>query len=443
MKTNTHKPLLPFLFGLMCSLVYGQVQLPKTPVSSGFKVYTSGHGMPKSSVPNTRYQIPRSNGLAIYEQDRLRVAQEEEALKQIYAELNANRMNFDLPSYSNIESTKHYRNAFDKLLKLNPNEFSIKKATFIIENAFFEEEKDDAEFDAIIQQSGDFIREKMKELDFDQNNNLAKNFMLFKFFSDTLEIKSKNLKHLPLKYDFEDYMGIKDWSKMFVSKLLSTGKGQCNSLPRLYLILAEEIGAEAYLSLSPNHSYIKFRDEDDNWYNVELTNGMFTTDSMILQSGFIKSEALQKGIYMQPLTSKQLFSQLLTDFGGGYTRKYGYDAFVKQVIDKALELNPNSISANMYNSNFLNEQFEYAANQVGVNPRDRTDLQNIRFYPEIVQLLNRTNAQYEKVEDLGFEFMSPEAYQKWLASLKNAEQQENNKALQAQFNQTLNQTIKN
>ena len=392
MKTNTHKPILPLLFGLMCSLVYSQVQLPKMPVASGFKDYTSEHGMPKSSVPNTRFQIPRSNGLAIYEQDRLRVEQQEEALKQAYAELNAGRINIALPSYSNIESTKHYRNAFDKLLELNPNEFSIKKATFIIENAFFEEEKEDAEFDAIIEQSGDFIREKMKELDFDQNSNLAKNFMLFKFFSDTLQIKSKNLKHLPLKYDFEDYMGIKDWSKMFVSKLLSTGKGQCNSLPRLYLILAEEIGAEAYLSLSPNHSYIKFRDEDDNWYNVELTNGMFTTDSMILQSGFIKSEALQKGIYMEQLTSKQLFSQLLTDFGGGYTRKYGYDAFVKKVIDKALELNPNSISANMFNADFLTEQFEYAAKQVGVNIRNRTDLQNIRFYPEIVQLLNRTKA---------------------------------------------------
>ena len=442
MKTNTHKPILSLLFGLMCSLVYSQVQLPKMPVASGFKDYTSEHGMPKSSVPNTRFQIPRSNGLAIYEQDRLRVEQQEEALKQAYAELNAGRINIALPSYSNIESTKHYRNAFDKLLELNPNEFSIKKATFIIENAFFEEEKEDAEFDAIIEQSGDFIREKMKELDFDQNSNLAKNFMLFKFFSDTLQIKSKNLKHLPLKYDFEDYMGIKDWSKMFVSKLLSTGKGQCNSLPRLYLILAEEIGAEAYLSLSPNHSYIKFRDEDDNWYNVELTNGMFTTDSMILQSGFIKSEALQKGIYMQQLTSKQLFSQLLTDFGGGYTRKYGYDAFVKKVIDKALELNPNSISANMFNADFLTVQFKYAAKQVGINTRDRTDLQNIRFYPEIAQLLSRTNAQYSKVDDLGFEFMSPEAYQKWLASLLDTEQQESNKDLQAQFNQTLNQTFK-
>jgi hypothetical protein len=283
----------------------------------------------------------------------------------------------------------------------------------------------------------------MTELEFDQNSNIAKNYMLFKFFSDTLEIKSKDLKHLPFKYDFKDYMGIEDWSKMFVSKLLATGKGQCNSLPRLYLILAEEIGAEAFLSLSPNHSYIKFRDEDNNWYNVELTNGMFTTDSSILQSGFIKSEALQNGIYMQKMTEKQLLSQLLSDFAQGYARKFGYDAFVNQVINKALELYPNSISANMIKSNYLTIQFEYIAKQVGINPRNRQELQNIRHYPKIVQMLNQVNAQYDKVDDLGFEFMSPDDYQKWLASLQETKQQEDNEALKKQFNIKLNQTIKN
>src|SRR5690606_22632601 len=119
-----------------------------------------------------------------------------------------------------------------------------------------EGQQDYEEFNSIVNQTGDFLREKMDELGYDKESNLAKNFMLFQFFSDTLEIKSRDLKHLPLEYDFEDYMGINDWSKMFVSKLLETGKGQCNSLPRLYLILAEEIGAEAFLSLSPNHSYI-------------------------------------------------------------------------------------------------------------------------------------------------------------------------------------------
>jgi hypothetical protein len=274
----------------------------------------------------------------------------------------------------------------------------------------------------------------MDELGYDKESNLAKNFMLFQFFSDTLEIKSRDLKHLPFKYDFEDYMGIKDWSKMFVSKLLETGKGQCNSLPRLYLILAEEIGAEAFLSLSPNHSYIKFRDGNDNWFNVELTNGMSTTDSSILQSGFIKSEALQNGIYMQTMDSKELLSQLLVDLAQGYARKFGYDPFVKEAVDEALKLYPNNINAHMLRSNYLTMEFEYVLDQIGINPHNKEELQNIRYFPEAVNLLAQVNGQYDKIDNLGFEFMSPEAYQKWLNSLQEHKQQHETKDMKKQFN---------
>ena len=441
MTTDFKKLYMTLLCGLVCSLTFCQVKLPKTTTVSTFKVITPNTGLPKSTLPNTSFPTSQPNGMAVYEQDKKRVEQQQNELKKIYAELNTDRINYTLPSYGNIESAKHYRKAFDQISELNADDFSVKKATFIIENAFYEEQQNYAEFENTIKQTGDFIREKMTELKFDQKSNLAKNYMLFKFFSDTLEIKSKNLKHLPFKYDFEDYMGIKDWSQMFVSKLLATGKGQCNSLPRLYLILAEEIGAEAFLSLSPNHSYIKFRD-DNNWYNVELTNGMFTTDSSILQSGFIKSEALQNGIYMQKMTEKQLLSQLLSDFAQGYARKFGYDTFVNEVIDKALELYPNSISANMIKSNYLTIQFEYVAKQVGINPRNRQELQNIRHYPKIVELLNQVNSQYNQVDDLGFEFMSAEDYQKWLSSLQETKQQEDNETMKKQFNIKLNQTIK-
>lgn len=443
MRTELIKLYLTVLFGLTCSLTYCQVQLPKTPQPLTFQIITPNSNInPINSIPSTNFPSTQPNGLNVYEQDRKLVEQQQNELKQIYADLKDDKINYTLPSYGNIESTKYYRKAFDQLTELNPDDFSVKKATFIIENAYFEEQQNYAEFEQVVKQTGDFLREKMTELEFDQNSNLAKNYMLFKFFSATLEIKSKNLKHLPFKYDFEDYMGIEDWSKMFVSKLLATGKGQCNSLPRLYLILAEEIGAEAFLSLSPNHSYIKFRDDDDNWYNVELTNGMFTTDSSILQSGFIKSEALQNEIYMQKMTEKQLLSQLLSDFAQGYARKFGYDTFVKQVVDKALELYPNSISANMLKSNYLNIQFKYVVQQVGINPEDKQELQNIRHYPKIVDLLNQVNAQYDQVDNLGFEFMSPEDYQKWLSSLQETKQKDDNEAMKKQFNIKLNQTIK-
>ena len=46
---------------------------------------------------------------------------------------------------------------------------------------------------------------KMKELGYDLNSNAAKNFILFKYFSETLEVKGFQIKHFPFKYDFEDY----------------------------------------------------------------------------------------------------------------------------------------------------------------------------------------------------------------------------------------------
>jgi len=63
----------------------------------------------------------------------------------------------------------------------------------------------------------------------------------------------------PYVYDFDDFMGDKDWTKQFVTKLMRTHTGNCHSLPYLYKILCEEIGAKASLVLGPNHVYIKHR----------------------------------------------------------------------------------------------------------------------------------------------------------------------------------------
>ena len=452
MKTITWKISFIFVLSLISMNFYGQ-NFPNVtvPQPTQFPNYQNQNwANPQNNIPKVpnpmdmfwgkdeQERIKRQNEQLIREAELYEIKRLE-AQKQMYADLKMEKTNFGLPSLNHISGTEYYQKAFDKLSAMNPDDFSIKEATFIIENAFYEEQKDYEEFNQIVKETGNFLYKKLDELGYDKNSNLAKNLILFQFFSDTLELKKENLKHLPFKYDFDDYWGKEDWTKMFVHKLLETGSGQCNSLPRLYLILAEGIGAEAFLALSPNHSYIKFRDDDDYWYNLELTNGMFTLDSFILQSGYIKSEALTNGIYMKPLSSNQLLSQLITDFASGYVHKFGYSPFVKEVTDKALELNNNSINANMMNSNFLTVQFENAVKQIGVNPRDNKDLQNIRFYPPIVEMLNQTNAQYRKIDDLGYEYMSAQAYQKWLDDLMNAKQQQDNETIKQQFNIKINQ----
>ncbi|MDZ7741020.1 MAG: hypothetical protein U5Q03_04540 [Bacteroidota bacterium] len=86
-------------------------------------------------------------------------------------------------------------------------------------------------------------------------------------------------------------MGNDNWSNMFVSKLMATNSGQCNSMPLFYLILAQELGAKSFLTYSPNHSFIRFKSPKGNWINAELTCGTIITDAAILEKRICKNRS--------------------------------------------------------------------------------------------------------------------------------------------------------
>ncbi len=406
------------------------------------KISFSNH----SNITHSKNDMASDKETKQYEYNHHRISHEVEDDKQqnlieqkanflVDEALHSFRKKIVLPSLIKQPGAMCYRSAFKKLKHIPDSLFTLKKTTFIIENAYYEERESYAEFKNTIKQTGNFLKEKMHELGYDQSSNLAKNFILFQFFSDTLEIKSKKLQHLPLTYDFDDYSGKDDWTKMFVKKLLETGKGQCNSLPKLYMILAEEIQAEASLALSPNHSYIKFQDDQKRkWYNVELTNGMFTTDAFILQSGYIKAEALQNKIYMHPLSKKELSSQQFLNLALGYIHKYGYDEFVNEIISYALELNPGNINAHLIKSNYNAFKLKYTLDLLGIT---RENFSEIRHHSFAVDLYRDVVDQYKLIDDLGYQKMPEEAYRKWLSSVKKQEGQQDNKYLKSTFKSSI------
>jgi hypothetical protein len=418
---------------LLSANSYGQIQTPKTPTFGGQTPIS-----PTPSYQTPQQNSPKTNGTTVYENDLKRQQARQQMMQDIYKEAEMTNskpaIKYNLPSYKHISTTSHYWTAFDELSKMTDSTFSVQRANFLVENAFYENQGDYESFDKVITQIGQFLNWKMEELNYDKNNNLHKNLILFQFFSDTLKIESKNLEHLPFKYEFDDYMGHNDWSNMFVEKLLQSNKGQCHSLPLLYLILAEEINAKAYLSFSPNHSYIKFQDNNEKWINVELTNGMLTTDAFILQSGYMKAEALQNKIYMQPLTEKQLLSEMMVDLAKGYSVKFGYDEFVEQVIDKAIELYPNNVFAQMVKSDYRTLRFHYVAQQLELN---QDNFQNLKYYPKAIELFKQRNEQYDLVDNLGYEDMPLEDYEKWLNSLNQAKSKQESKQMMIKLNQNI------
>ncbi len=417
-------------------------------IGSSIKAQTIGHIVPDTPKPfkfkiadtkisssvNRVYQVPSSlsivafneanrykQQLAHYEQDRQQVQIREQAVKNIYKEINASNkeVRYNLLSYGSDKRTVHYYQAFKKLKAMNPDDFSLKEATFIIENAFYENKKKKAEFDKTISNIAGFIKEAMIEQNLDPKSDLSKNLSIYQFITDTLTVGDKT--HKPYNYDFNDYMGKENWDNMFVSKLLNKGSGQCNSMPRLYMILAQEIGAESYLAFAPNHSFIRFKDYIGEWYNAELTSGAIMSDFLMLSSGFMKAETVQNGNYMTALTNRQLMSMILNDLAGGYISKFGRDEFVQSVINKSLELSPNAINTNLHQFNMQLARMSYVAQQLGAkSPND------LKPYPKAVQLLNGLIAQDKTLKELGFEEMPKEKYEAWLQSLKQEKEKQDN-----------------
>ncbi len=67
---------------------------------------------------------------------------------------------------------------------------------------------------------------------------------IFRLMTDSIPFyfnDSEGFIHLPFHYNFDDYAGNKDWSNTFVTKLLTSHKGNCHSLPILYKLIAEEM----------------------------------------------------------------------------------------------------------------------------------------------------------------------------------------------------------
>lgn len=410
-------------FILMTTACFGQIpNLPQRPGVSNLYSIPEGLNNKATGRP-TAPQINANSGF--YKKVTPREDQEE-INKEVERQISMLReesyaKNYMLTSLSDRKGTDSYYRAFDNLTKFDPENYSITDAVFIVENAYNNNDRNfQAAYQQQVQKATKIIRQEIKKSGIQESDNVAKNLSIFKYFAQDTKQDGKII-HKAIKYDFDDYMGAKEYSKMFVSKLMKTNSGQCHSMPLLYLILAEQIGAEAFLVMSPNHSYIRFKDNDGEVLSVELTNGMFSANSFVLNSGYIKAEALKNKLYMQNLTKKDVLSQTYVDLASGYIHKFGYDEFVAKVLGKALELNPNNINATLWKSNTDQMRFMQACNRLGIDPENKEQLQKIRNYPPLEDQFLDIKAGFDYIDQSGFALMPSEQYEKWLGSLQTVE----------------------
>ena len=388
--------------------------------------------------PPTQYQqFFRTPSQDIQEQN-LRVMQQHSALSnnvnqrdEILAEVQDDILKLELGrEYQEwAAKTQYYRDAYDGLLMLNPDSFSITQAVYLVENAWLEGKYSFTSLKDRLQIEAKIIKQQLKSQKLSTNDNLALNYGIQKRFKIGGQYydakKKKTLAIKPFKYDFEDYKGEKDYRQMFTIKMLITGKGQCHSMPLVYLMIAEELGTKAWLSLAPQHSYIRFLDSKDRLLNFEATNGNVVSTSWLHQSGYINAAAIKNRIYLDTLSQRELYSQMLADLLLGYLSKFRYDGFAEAVRQKILQINPNNMTAIIVDAQLKANVALHKINSAG-RPLEK-DLHN---YPDAYQAYLVMQQSFDNIDRLGYQDMPAEAYQRWLKSIEKEKQKQEHKELQ-------------
>ena len=369
--------------------------------------------------PNSNVQQQNQMIMQEVQQHEQRQLQQQQILAEIKRDMNPREVKYEFPEQDAVAGTEFYRQAFAEIGEMleGKKPLNLKRAVFLTENAYLGNRLTYDWFSADISGNADIIKSLIAQEGYKFENPTARKWGLRQFLADTVQLKDEkgnlNFTHKPFSYDFEDPWGKQDWTKQFVTKLMGNGKGQCHSMPLLYLILAEEMDIEAWLSYSPSHTYIKVDDGKGNMLNYETTNGYYTTDVFVQSSGYIKAEALRSGIYMNTMSKREVIAACLADMAKGYAIKHGFDKFVLDCVDKSLEYSPNNVYALQIKSDYQTSLFFYVIDQLGRLPVER-----LPEFPKAYELFLKMHEVYGQIDGIGFEEMPQEAYEKWLKSFE-------------------------
>lgn len=313
---------------------------------------------------------------------------------------------------------------FKKISEILDKNGSFKDAVFLSEVAYKPYMKNDNYYYGFIAQYSKLIDKYSKGtklLSYRQKDSLnyMSNISLSTFMLGEISITLDSLEiySLPFKYNFTDPQGDKDWTNTFVTKLLGTHQGNCRSLTYLYKILADEIGATCWLALAPNHIYIRNYSKQIGWYNTELTSGTFPTDAWIAATGYVSTDAIRSGIYMDTLSNQQSIALCVMDLAQGYIKETNNytDGFVLKCCNLVLQyhaINPEALllKAETLKRIYLKEKGENT--------------------PDAQATYNEMEHTYVALVKLGYREMPYKTYQKWLKSIKENKENYINKKLQ-------------
>jgi hypothetical protein len=295
---------------------------------------------------------------------------------------------------------------------------SIKDAFYFSEAAFGDLHLTYNEYNKTITENVNFILQWLKENNYNQKDPEALHFGIQKFMADTLyiTIDGKRKGHIPYYYDYIDPIAKNDKRNYFVSKTLATGSGQCHTFPITYLILAEQLGIEANLAYNPQHSFIRYKNNQGAVINYETTVDKFLPNSFYIETLPVMAEAQRNSLYVTELNKKQVVASVLFDLAVNFIKEHWLHdkSFIVDCIKTAEPYFPRQGFINTAN-NYLHKRLYADEFNSKIQEKKIKDFNEIERYPDVLQAYKNYYGYMESVSKLGIQDFPEAEYLRMLS----------------------------
>jgi regulator of sirC expression with transglutaminase-like and TPR domain len=94
---------------------------------------------------------------------------------------------------------------------------------------------------------------------------------------------------------------------------LETRRGNCVSMPALFLILADRLGLDVAFATAPLHAFVRYRAEGGQVVNIEATSGGHPArDAWYREQMPMTDRAIASGLYLRTLSKREGVALLAT-----------------------------------------------------------------------------------------------------------------------------------
>jgi len=227
------------------------------------------------------------------------------------------------------------------------------------------------------------------------------------------------------RYDLDgDPLG-RDLSNKLLTKYLATRRGNCVSMPVLFVIVGQRLGLPVTLARAPQHLFVKYRTRDGGYLNIETTDrAQPAPDEWYIRTNEIAPAAVKNGLFLRPLTKREAAVQIVSTYVEHLTRQRDYRR-LHPLLDLLMQYDARDSNLMLAKGNaYTMELSEKFARW------QRPDEVPAELRGELFRLRDANLSWYSKAEALGWTQPSEELIKRLDGAALKAAQPRSNKGTQ-------------